>query len=45
MNIQINTDNHISGREALAQQAEANVTSALGRLRNYQGREPQPDAR
>jgi ribosome-associated translation inhibitor RaiA len=35
MNIQINTDNHITGREALAQQAEANVTSALGHLAEH----------
>ncbi|MCL4176962.1 MAG: HPF/RaiA family ribosome-associated protein [Verrucomicrobia bacterium] len=35
MNIQINTDNHITGREALAQQAEATVTSALGHLAEH----------
>ena len=28
----MNTDNHITGREALAQQAEATVTSALRHL-------------
>jgi ribosome-associated translation inhibitor RaiA len=32
MKIQINTDNHITGREALVEQAEATVTSALGHL-------------
>ena len=30
MKIQINTDNHITGREALVEQAEATVTNALG---------------
>jgi len=35
MNIQINTDNHITGREALAQQAEATVTSALDHLAEH----------
>jgi ribosome-associated translation inhibitor RaiA len=35
MKIQINTDNHITGREALAQQAEATVTSALGHLAEH----------
>jgi hypothetical protein len=30
MKIQINTDNHLIGREALAQQAEARVRAALG---------------
>jgi ribosome-associated translation inhibitor RaiA len=29
MKTQINTDNHIAGREALSQQAEASVASAL----------------
>ncbi|MDP3244984.1 MAG: HPF/RaiA family ribosome-associated protein [bacterium] len=32
MKIQINTDNHIAGREALSHHAEATVTSALGHL-------------
>jgi ribosome-associated translation inhibitor RaiA len=32
MIIQINTDNHINGREALAQRAEAAVESILGHL-------------
>lgn len=32
MKIQVNTDNHITGREALVEQAEATVTSALGHL-------------
>ena len=32
MKIQINTDNHLIGREALAQQAEARVQAALGHL-------------
>jgi ribosome-associated translation inhibitor RaiA len=32
MKIQINSDNHITGREALVEQAEATVTSALGHL-------------
>jgi ribosome-associated translation inhibitor RaiA len=35
MKIQINTDNHITRREALAQQAEATVTSALGHLAEH----------
>jgi ribosome-associated translation inhibitor RaiA len=35
MKIQINTDNHITGREALAQQAEATVTGALGHLAEH----------
>jgi ribosome-associated translation inhibitor RaiA len=35
MKIQINTDNHITGREALAQQAEATVKSALGHLAEH----------
>lgn len=30
MKIQVNTDNHITGREALVEQAEATVTNALG---------------
>lgn len=32
MKIQVNTDNHITGREALVEQAEATITSALGHL-------------
>jgi ribosome-associated translation inhibitor RaiA len=35
MKIQINTDNHIAGREALSQQAEASVASALGHLAEH----------
>ena len=35
MKIQINTDNHIAGREALCQQAEASVASALGHLEEH----------
>lgn len=35
MNIQINTDNHITGREALLEQTEATVTSALGHLAKH----------
>ena len=35
MKIQTNTDNHIAGRESLAQQAEAAVTSALGHLAEH----------
>jgi len=35
MKIQINTDNHIPGREALAHQAEATVESALGHLAEH----------
>ena len=35
MRIQINTDNHIAGREALSQQAEASVASALGHLAEH----------
>jgi ribosome-associated translation inhibitor RaiA len=35
MKIQINTDNHIAGREALSQQTEATVTSALGQLAEH----------
>ena len=32
MKIQINTDNHITGREKLANEAEAAVENALGRF-------------
>jgi len=35
MKIQINTDNHIPGREALAIQAEATVMRALGHLAEH----------
>lgn len=35
MKIQVNTDNHIPGREALVEQAEATVTSALGHLAEH----------
>jgi ribosome-associated translation inhibitor RaiA len=35
MKIQVNTDNHIAGREALSQQAEATVASALGHLAEH----------
>jgi len=35
MKIQINTDNHITGREALVEQAEATVTNALGHLAEH----------
>ena len=35
MKIQINTDNHIAGREALSQHAEATVASALGHLAEH----------
>ena len=35
MKIQINTDNHIAGHEALSQQAEATVASALGHLAEH----------
>ena len=35
MKTQINTDNHIAGREALSQQAEASVASALGHLAEH----------
>jgi ribosome-associated translation inhibitor RaiA len=35
MKIQINTDNHITGREALVEQAEATVASALGHLAEH----------
>ena len=35
MKIQINTDNHITGREALVEQAEATITGALGHLAKH----------
>jgi len=35
MKIQINTDNHITGREALVERAEATVTNALGHLAEH----------
>jgi ribosome-associated translation inhibitor RaiA len=35
MKIQINSDNNITGGKALAQQAEATVTSALGHLAEH----------
>jgi ribosome-associated translation inhibitor RaiA len=35
MRIQINTDHHIPGREALSQQAEATVASALDHLAEH----------
>ncbi len=35
MKIQINTDNHISGHQALVEEAEATITSALGHLGNH----------
>lgn len=35
MKIQINTDNHIEGREELAEQAEATVESTLGHLAEH----------
>jgi len=35
MKIQINTDNHIAGREALVEQAETTITSALGHLAQH----------
>jgi len=35
MKIQINTDNHITGRETLAHQAEAAVKSAVGHLAEH----------
>lgn len=35
MKILINTDNHITGREALTQQAEAAVVSVLGHLAEH----------
>jgi hypothetical protein len=35
MKIQINTDNHIPGRETLVAQAEATITSALGHLAKH----------
>lgn len=35
MKIQINTDNHITGREGLVQQAETTITGALGHLAKH----------
>ena len=35
MKIQINTDNHIAGREKLAEQAKATVKSTLGHLAEH----------
>ena len=35
MKIQINTDNHITGRETLVEQAEATITGALGHLAKH----------
>jgi len=35
LRIQVNTDNHITGREALSEQAEASITSALGHLADH----------
>lgn len=35
MKIQINTDNHIEGREELGEQAEATVKSTLGHLAGH----------
>lgn len=35
MKIQINTDNHITGLEALAEQAEATIIAALGHLAEH----------
>jgi len=35
MKIQINTDNHITGRETLVAQAEATITDALGHLADH----------
>jgi ribosome-associated translation inhibitor RaiA len=35
MKIQINTDNHITGRETLVAHAEATITSALGHLADH----------
>jgi ribosome-associated translation inhibitor RaiA len=35
MKIQINSDNHITGREALVARAEATVTAALGHLSKH----------
>ncbi len=32
MKIQVNTDNHVTGREALSQKVESTVVSALGHL-------------
>jgi ribosome-associated translation inhibitor RaiA len=35
MKIQINTDNHITGRDALVEQAEATITGTLGHLADH----------
>jgi len=35
MKIQINTDNHIAGREELAEEAEATVENTLGHLAEH----------
>jgi ribosome-associated translation inhibitor RaiA len=35
MKIEINTDNHIAGREALSQQAETTVAGTLGHLAEH----------
>jgi hypothetical protein len=35
MKIQVNTDNHITGREALVEQTAATITSALGHLAEH----------
>jgi len=35
MKIQINTDNHIEGREELAEEAEATAESTLGQLADH----------
>jgi ribosome-associated translation inhibitor RaiA len=35
MKIQINTDNHVTGREELAKHAEATVESTLGHLADH----------
>lgn len=35
MKIQVNSDNHITGHEALVEQAEATITSALGHLAEH----------
>ena len=35
MKVQINTDNNITGRESLAERAEATITGALGHLANH----------
>jgi ribosome-associated translation inhibitor RaiA len=35
MKIQINTDNHLTGRESLVERAEATITGALGHLAKH----------